>query len=156
MLFEYNLNKATNPDTSAFYIIGAMMLLGGLGKLISEISSEDGNGFSRILLAVITTLGGIGFLVIANRSKNSQKNIAKYSIQISNEKIITKYGNGSKVKEMLTSEISKIDFNSKDIHISGKGNNKIVVNLGLISPEKKKNELTKVLESIMKNNKIRE
>jgi hypothetical protein len=151
MLFEYNLSKTANPNTSTFYIIGVIMLLGGIVKLISEISSESGDGFFRILLYIVTTLGGVGFLIIANRSKNSQKDTVKYSIQISDEKIITKYGNDGKVKEMLTSEISKIDFNSKDIHISSKDNSKIVVDLGLISPEKKKKELTKVLESILEN-----
>jgi len=151
MLFEYDLSKTTNPNTSTFYVIGAMMILGGVGNLISEISSEGGNGFPRILLSIITALGGVGFLIIANRSKNSEKDTVKYSIQISNEKIITKYENGSKVKEMLTSEISKIDFNSEDIHISGKDNSKIIMDLGLISSEKKKKELTKVLENIMKN-----
>ncbi len=153
MVFEYNLmtdlNKSANSDTSTFYIIGALMLLGGIFELIKEINSE--NGFLRILVASITLLGGICFVIIANRGKKTQKNAVKYSIQVSEEKIITKHGNDHAVKEMLTSDISKIDFNSENVHISGKNNNKIVVDLGLISPEKKKNELLKILGRFVNN-----
>jgi len=154
MVFEYNLidnlSKTANSNASTYYFIGALMLIGGLGKLYMDINSEA--GFPRMVLSIITLLGGLGFLVIGNRHKKVQKDFVKYSIQINAEKIITKYnGDGSKVKEMLTSDISEIDFNSKDIHIIDNNKNKMVLDLALVSPEKKKKELTNTLENILKN-----
>jgi len=154
VIYEYSLlgdlGRENTSNTAALYFIGAMMLLGGLVNLIWEIRAEGGPEFVSMVLPIITTLGGISFLIAASRSKNVQSNTVKYSIQISDEKIITKHGTDNKAKEMLTSEIIKIDFNSKDIHIHGENNSEIVVDLGLISPEKKKNELTQILESILK------
>ena len=150
MLYEYNLNNTTNSNANSFYLIGAIMLLGGIIKLVSEINSEGENAFPRVLLYIVTSLGGLGFLIMANKSKDAHKNTARYSIQINDEKIITKHGNDSKIKEVLLSEISKIDFNSKDIHVYGKNDNKIVVDLALISPEEKKNELRATLKKIGK------
>lgn len=151
-MFEYDLigdlGKTNQSNASAFYFIGALMLLGGIGKLIWEIRAQS--GMFNFILPIITISGGIGFLILANREKKLQKARVKYSIQISEDKIKTKHKDGTKVNEILTDEIRKIDFDENKVAIYDKRNGKIVVDLKLISPEKKKNEFIKNLKNIWK------
>lgn len=51
--------------SNTYYLIGAAMLFGGIGKLIMDILNEE--NIWAIIIPCITTAGGLCFIIVANR-----------------------------------------------------------------------------------------
>lgn len=67
-LMETNDTKP-NPFKSHFFIIGLLMLIGGLGQMFVLFQNDPDPKLGSIIIHSITTLGGIAFLSVAFKYK---------------------------------------------------------------------------------------
>lgn len=64
-----NENIKTSPYKSHYFIIGIMMLIGGLGQLFMLFQNEADPHFLSIIIHLITASGGIAFIIVAFKNK---------------------------------------------------------------------------------------
>ena len=154
MQYHYTTNGDSNqqakPTPKTFYIIGALMFLGGLATLILNFMETEPVKTGKWIVNAITTLGGLAFIFSANKFSKPQNAASIVSVHMDENKIKVLSEYGAKCEELSYKELSKIDFRSDAIYLYSKTSSQIKINLSLINPEEKQTELRSVLTQIQK------
>ena len=153
MLYQYttkgNSDSVSKHADKTYYIIGGMMMLGGVISLIDNFLDIEPTKMGKWIVNVITTLGGLAFIRYQYTSNQSPYTSSIYSIFMDKDtiKILTEYG--AKCEELPYSDISKVEFQSNNIYLHSQSNTPMDINLSLIHPEGKREELKTALDGIM-------
>ena len=153
MLYQNVTNGSTDtdsvPNDKTFYIIGGLMLIGGLISLINNYFSAESPKIGMWMVNAITALGGLAFIYVQYNKNKVPHSSSIFSIFMDNEKIKVLSEYGTKCEELFYGEIAKIDFQNDNIHLHSKSNAIIDINLILIKPEEKREELKTALKRVM-------
>lgn len=152
MLYEYtaeeNHNVSSKHADKTFYVIGGMMLLGGLVSLLDNYLDTEPTAMGAWIVNSITALGGLAFIHVQYKRNKLQPSSSIFSIFMDDEKIkiLSEYGN--KCEEVSYSDISKIDFQENTIYLYSESSSQIKINLSLINSKEKKTELRYALTKV--------
>ncbi len=153
MKYDYTTNgnskQQANPTTpNTFYIIGGMMLLGGMATLVLNFMETEPVTTGKWMVNAITTLGGLAFIFSASQMSKTPAAASIFSIHMDENKIKVLSEYDAKCEALAYKEISKVDFERDAIYLPSKSSPPIKIELSLIHPEEKRVELRDVLAKV--------
>ena len=150
MLYQYttkeNPEGIANPKVKSYYIIGLVTFVIGILYLVYIFKSGK-TGSNPLIEDVIYPLVGLVCIIYAYIIS---KTASFYSISMDDEKIkvSSEYGKTSDV--IPYKQLNKIDIQNDNIYLHHKFFLRVNIDLSLVTPEEKREELVSALEGVVR------
>ena len=150
MLYQYttkeNPEGIANPKVKSYYIIGLVTFVIGILYLVYIFRSGK-TGSNPLIEDVIYPLVGLVCIIDAYIIS---KTASFYSISMDDEKIkvSSEYGKTSDV--IPYKQLNKIDIQNDNIYLHHKLFLRVNIDLSLVTPEEKREELVSALEGVVR------
>lgn len=149
-IYEYDFTRDYQQPSKtvlvANCIIGICLFLFGLSQILRFVNNEK---ILYLLMAVISLIGGIAFLLYVLNGSKPLINTQEYFLKIDADKIYYRWGKASKSMAITINQIKKVSITDRDIHIRLKDSSEKWITLSKIQNDNKRQELKQYFHELI-------